>query len=42
MGFGGSKTLEALGLFERLSENNTVYWHWKAPGKELIIVLAIY
>ena len=34
VGFGGSKTLEALGLFETLSENNTVYWHWKAPGKE--------
>ncbi len=29
IGFGGSKTVEALGLFERLGENNTVYWHWK-------------
>lgn len=36
VGFGGSKTLEALGLFETLSENNTVYWHWKAPGKETL------
>lgn len=29
IGFGGSKTVEGLGLFERLGENNTVYWHWK-------------
>ena len=29
VGFGGSKTLEALGLFETLSESNTVFWHWK-------------
>ncbi len=36
VGFGGSKTLEALGLFEKLSENNTVYWHWKVPGKETL------
>jgi len=29
IGIGGSKTVEALGLYERLSENNRVYWHWK-------------
>ena len=29
VGFGGSKTLEALGLYEKLAENNTVFWHWK-------------
>ena len=34
VGFGGSKTLDQLGLYERLGQNNTVYWHWKAPGKE--------
>ena len=34
VGFGGSKTLDQLGLYELLSQNNTVYWHWKAPGKE--------
>ena len=34
VGFGGSKTLEALGLYETLAENNTVYWHWKTePAK---------
>lgn len=36
VGFGGSKTLEALGLFETLSENNTVFWHWKAPGAQTL------
>ncbi len=34
VGFGGSKTLDELGLYELLSEKNTVYWHWKAPGAE--------
>ena len=27
--FGGSKTLEALGLFERLNGTGSVVWHWK-------------
>ncbi len=34
VGFGGSKTLDQLGLYELLSQNNTVFWHWKAPGSE--------
>ena len=29
IGFGGSITLQELGLFEKLSANNTVFWHWK-------------
>ena len=29
--FGGSKTLEKLGLYERLSEKNHVSWHWRIP-----------
>ena len=33
VGIGGSKTVEALGLYDTLSENNTVYWHWKVPGR---------
>ena len=33
VGFGGSKTLETLGLYETLAEDNTVYWHWKEPGR---------
>ena len=36
VGFGGSKTLEALGLYETLSEKNTVFWHWKVPGAETL------
>ena len=29
VGIGGSKTIDTMGLYERLQENNTVYWHWK-------------
>ena len=36
VGVGGSKTIEALGLYDALSENNTVYWHWKVPGRETL------
>lgn len=34
IGFGGSMTLEQLGLFARLSEENTVYWHWRQEPEE--------
>lgn len=30
--FGGSKTLEALGAYEALSEKSEVKWHWKGDG----------
>ena len=29
VGFGGSCTLEEMGLYDSLSAHNTVYWHWK-------------
>ncbi len=29
VGFGGSATLEALGLYERLESRGEVVWHWK-------------
>lgn len=29
IGFGGSTTLQALSLYERLSTHNHVLWHWK-------------
>lgn len=29
VGFGGSITLQDMGLYEVLGENNTVVWHWK-------------
>lgn len=33
VGFGGSMTLDALGLYERLGSHNQVIWHWKQdPG----------
>ena len=36
VGIGGCKTAEALGLYEELSKNNTVFWHWKTPGIETL------
>lgn len=34
-GFGGSQTVDALGLYEKLKEKNCpVYWHRKIPGQE--------
>lgn len=30
VGIGGSKTVEALGLYEELAEKSEVYWHWKS------------
>lgn len=37
VGIGGSMTVEEMGLYEVLKENNTVYWHWKqdAPDTRL-------
>lgn len=32
VGIGGSKTIDQLGLYERLTQHNTVYWHWREPG----------
>lgn len=37
VGIGGSKTADQLGLYEKLSENNTVYWHWRTPGHETLL-----
>lgn len=31
VGIGGSMTVLEMGLYEKLLENNRVYWHWKAP-----------
>ena len=31
VGFGGSVTLEQLGLYEKLRAHNTVYWHQRTP-----------
>lgn len=40
--FGGSMTLTELGLFERLSEQNKVYWHWKESSKEAAASAPVY
>ena len=32
VGIGGCKTADQLGLYEKLSEQNTVHWHWRVPG----------
>ncbi len=29
VGMGGSKTLEAIGLYEKLTDRAEVFWHWK-------------
>ena len=41
VGIDGSKTVEALGLYEKLAENNTVYWHWKTPGRGTLNTAAL-
>ncbi len=32
VGFGGSITLDRLGLYESLSTHNEVFWHWRLKG----------
>jgi L-lactate utilization protein LutB len=34
VGIGGSVTIEQMGLYDRLAESNTVYWHWKTNNTE--------
>ena len=36
VGIGGCKTADQLGLYERLSEHNQVFWHWREPGMETL------
>ena len=40
IGFGGSVTLQEMGLYDILSEKNQVYWHWRPAegqtGKDAI------
>lgn len=32
VGFGGSMTLEEMGLYESLAAHNSVFWHWRIPA----------
>jgi len=42
VGFGGSATLQEMGLYQRLSVHNKVYWHWLAPrGEELAVRMCL-
>ena len=34
IGMGGSCTLDEMGLFDALSAENQVFWHWKQPAAE--------
>lgn len=34
VGIGGSMTVGALGIYDRLKEDNAVYWHLMEPGDE--------
>ena len=34
VGIGGSVTVEQMGLGDRLSRENTVFWHWRQPAAE--------
>ena len=34
VGFGGSMTLDQMGLFPSLGQHNTVFWHWKQSPAE--------
>ncbi|MEZ4626962.1 MAG: LUD domain-containing protein [Eubacteriales bacterium] len=34
VGIGGGMTIEQMGLYERLTEHNTVYWHWRTNNME--------
>ena len=34
IGIGGSVTVEQMGLGDRLSRENTVFWHWRQPAAE--------
>ncbi len=37
VGIGGSKTVEALGLYDTLIKEHDVAWHWRVPGRETLI-----
>ena len=34
IGIGGSVTAEQMDLYDRLSRENTVFWHWRQPAAE--------
>ena len=39
VGIGGSKTVDQIGLYDKLCENNEVFWHWKNSAPSAVVVL---
>lgn len=39
VGFGGSVTLDQMGLYEKLVTHNDVRWHWRIPEGKTVAVL---
>ena len=37
VGIGGSMTVRALGIYDRIRDENTVYWHMIEPGDETMV-----
>ena len=35
VGIGGSKTVDQIGLYDKLCENNEVFWHWKNSAPDI-------
>ena len=35
VGIGGCMTAEQIGLYEKLSEKNVVYWHWRSQDPDI-------
>ena len=46
IGFGGSVTVQQMGLYERLGKDNTVFWHWaegdRAAAQENAATAQVY
>lgn len=40
VGIGGSKTVEQIGLYEKL-EPGSAFWHWKVPGSDTYAAAAV-
>ena len=40
IGIGGSMTIDQLGVYDRLTQNNTVFWHWRTNDNETRLLAA--
>lgn len=38
VGIGGCGTVQQMGLYDMLVKNNTVHWHWKEKGTEVLSI----